>query len=286
MTGYGTAEFENDEYRVFIEIKTLNSKFLDIMTKLPKEVSAYENEMRRVISDVLVRGKVNYNVEVEVKSDRAKAARLNQVLFENYKHQIYKVAGGLKVNDSEIFLSIMNMPDIFDQDESEESLDQKLIADLTKDAALQCDAYRLDEGVSIERAMEGSRKAITDRLSQVRMLDPIRKEKVKKKIMQGLKDLELDDKYEPNRFEQEMIYYIEKLDISEEEVRLANHLEFFHQTLQEKDSQGKKLGFISQEMGREINTIGSKANDSEIQKLVVEMKDELEKIKEQVLNVV
>ena len=287
MTGYGLAQFENDECSISVEVKSLNSKFLDIVTKLPKEILTYENELRKIIADQLVRGKINFSIEITPKNGSTAAAKIDPELFQHYHDQFKGVSSGLNVSDGELFNAIMNLPDVLGKDQDLSSLlDKKSIEQLTRQATDQCDIFRIEEGKSIETAMKSFGEAIMEKLALIKEKDPQRVQNIKDRINESLNNLDSTEKSDPNRFEQELIYYIEKLDLSEEYVRLENHIKFFQETLISKDSQGKKLGFISQEMGREINTIGSKANDSDIQKLVVEMKDELEKIKEQVLNIV
>lgn len=287
MTGYGTAQFENDELSVSVEVRALNSKFLDIVTKLPKEASSFESDLRRILSDQLVRGKISLLLDLSKKTDNSGSSKINQEIFNQYEKQIRQVSKDLNIDDAAVFKAILSMPDVYEKEEnSVESIDQDLIKKLTSDATAQCEAFRVSEGQSIEKAMIEFGKNISTRLAAIKLKDPIRIESIKNRINESLNGVNAAEKIDPNRFEQEIIYYLEKLDITEEFVRLENHLNFFKETLEAKESQGKKLGFISQEMGREINTIGSKANDSDIQKLVVEMKDELEKIKEQVLNIV
>jgi uncharacterized protein (TIGR00255 family) len=287
MTGYGNANFENEELAIQVEIKTLNSKFLDINSKVPKEISSIENDLRKIISDRLLRGKVNFSVELHTKSGTNQALRINQELFEHYKREILNATEGMQLSDSDVLNSILKSSDIYEQPESKKDLvDKSTMEALVNQALDKCDAFRRQEGESVDKAMRSFATNISSSLDQIKTKDPERIEQLKTRINESLKELSSSEMADPNRFEQELIYYIEKLDISEEIVRLENHITFFNSTLDEADSQGKKLGFISQEMGREINTIGSKANNSDIQKLVVEMKDELEKIKEQVLNII
>ncbi len=288
MTGYGIAQFEDDQLSISVEIKTLNSKFLDCAAKLPKEVSIYENEIRKIIGDKLVRGKANFTIEVSFKSGVNSSPTVDQEVFDHYKAEFSNAAGDMKITDADLYAQIMKMSDVLvlKEQDTNSMLDKAKVLELTEQAIDQCDQYRIDEGKSIEEAMIGFGKNIAITLEAIKKRNPERIENIKSRINASLEELESSEKADPNRFEQELIYYIEKLDISEEFVRLGNHIEYYQETLASSDSQGKKLGFISQEMGREINTIGSKANDSEIQRLVVEMKDELEKIKEQVLNIV
>ena len=192
-----------------------------------------------------------------------------------------------QINSPQIFGQILSIPEVVKPIEPEmDRLDQKVIFDLISEALEKCSEFRIQEGSALEKIFLSCVENIKQRLDEIGELEPLRKQSVKERLKVGLEELNNVEKVDENRFEQEIIYYIEKLDISEEIVRLKNHLEYFDTTLREKDAQGKKLGFISQEIGREINTIGSKANDAAIQRLVVDMKDELEKIKEQILNIV
>lgn len=287
MTGYGIARFENDQISIQVEVKALNSKFLDIIAKAPKDVSPYEIELKKLIGDALVRGKINFNIEFALKSTNSQASVINTELFNFHKEQINKVSKGMNLNDADIFQSIMKISEIYTTPETETNLigKEQVIA-MTNEALDQCLAFRKQEGHSVEVALKLFSKRINDNLQKIKQKDPDRIVTLKERLLDGLKELEVNDKMDENRFEQELIFYIEKLDITEEIVRLENHLAYFQETLAEEDSQGKKLGFIGQEIGREINTIGSKANNADIQKHVVDMKDDLEKIKEQVLNIV
>lgn len=287
MTGYGHANFENDQMSIDVEIKSLNSKFLDISTKLPKEVAAYENEIKKILTEKIVRGKVNFTVEITLKNGIGSAGTLNQSLFNHYKKELRAVASKDELSDTDLVKEVLRLPDIIEySDTTNDLVDKEQLFSLTNRALVECEKFRKQEGQAAEAALGTFAKHIDEKLAEVKQKDPERINAIKDRINESLSELAASDKSDPNRFEQELIYYIEKLDIAEEIIRLENHIAYFHETLAEKESQGKKLGFISQEMGREINTIGSKANNSDIQKLVVDMKDELEKIKEQVLNVV
>ncbi|MEP2023880.1 YicC/YloC family endoribonuclease [Reichenbachiella sp.] len=287
MTGYGHAKFENDQMSIDVEIKSLNSKFLDISTKLPKEVAAFENEIKKILTEKIVRGKVNFSVEIALKNGIGSAGTLNQSLFNHYKNELRSVVSEQELSDTDLVKEVLRMPDILEfTDTTNDQVDRDQLFSLTGEALVECEKFRIQEGQAAESALATFAKHIDEKLALIKQKDPERIEAIKDRINESLSELAASDKSDPNRFEQELIYYIEKLDIAEEIIRLQNHIAYFHETLAEKESQGKKLGFISQEMGREINTIGSKANNSDIQKLVVDMKDELEKIKEQVLNVV
>lgn len=287
MTGYGHANFENDQMSIDVEIKSLNSKFLDISTKLPKEVAAYENEIKKILTDKIVRGKVNFSIDITLKNGVGSAGVLNQSLFNHYKKQLRTVVSEAELSDAELIKEVLRQPDIFEySDTTNDLVDKEQLFTLINQAVLECEKFRIQEGQAAETALGTFAKSIDQNLTLIKEKDPERIIAIKDRINESLSELAASEKSDPNRFEQELIYYIEKLDIAEEIIRLRNHISYFHETLAVKESQGKKLGFISQEMGREINTIGSKANNSDIQKLVVDMKDELEKIKEQVLNVV
>ena len=287
MTGYGHAKFENDQISIDLEIKSLNSKFLDISTKLPKEVAAYENEIKKILTEKIVRGKVNFSLEITQKNGNESAGKLNRSLFNHYKSEIRAAVSKEELSDADLIKQVLRLSDIFEfSDTPNDQVDKKQLIALTHAALVECDNFRIQEGQAAASALGTFAKHIDEKLSLIKQKDPDRIVAIKERINESLSELTASDKSDPNRFEQELIYYIEKLDIAEEIIRLQNHIAYFHETLAEKESQGKKLGFISQEMGREINTIGSKANNSDIQKLVVDMKDELEKIKEQVLNVV
>ncbi|MEP3387786.1 MAG: YicC/YloC family endoribonuclease [Reichenbachiella sp.] len=287
MTGYGHANFENDQMSIDVEIKSLNSKFLDISTKLPKEVAAYENEIKKILTDKIVRGKVNFSIDITLKNGVGSAGVLNQSLFNHYKKQLRTVVSEAELSDAELIKEVLRQPDIFEySDTTNDLVDKEQLFTLINQAVVECEKFRIQEGQAAESALGTFAKSIDQKLTLIKEKDPERIVAIKDRINESLSELAASEKSDPNRFEQELIYYIEKLDIAEEIIRLQNHISYFHETLAVKESQGKKLGFISQEMGREINTIGSKANNSDIQKLVVDMKDELEKIKEQVLNVV
>lgn len=287
MTGYGHAQFENGQMSIDVEIKSLNSKFLDISTKLAKEISAYENEIKKILNERIVRGKVNFNIEITLKNGFSTAGKLNQALFKHYKQELQSVMNSDEWSDADITKEILRMPDLFEYSETANDLvDKSLLFDLMNKALDECEKFRMQEGQAAQKALGSFAQNIAEKLEKIKKLDPDRIVAIKDRINESLTELAASEKADPNRFEQELIYYIEKLDISEEIIRLENHISYFQETLAKEESLGKKLGFISQEMGREINTIGSKANNSDIQKLVVDMKDELEKIKEQVLNVV
>lgn len=287
MTGYGSAAFENKECKVTIEVKTLNSKFLDLSLKLPKAAQEYELDLKVLVSDILNRGKAGIVIDYEEKQKDEARYNLNQALFQQYFDQLKALKGNLSVSDETIFESALQMPEVLQQKEARETLKISLeeLLETLKKALLACDEFRVREGKVLYGKFLSYIDTIQSKLDQVDKRDPERIAAIKERIDKNLAEMVGKDKIDQNRFEQELIYYIEKLDVSEEKVRLASHLNYFKESLGSPESNGKKLSFISQELGREINTIGSKANDAVIQKLVVEMKEELEKIKEQLLNI-
>ncbi|TFH19526.1 MAG: YicC family protein [Bacteroidia bacterium] len=286
MTGYGKAECLLPDKKLTIEIRSLNSKQMDTNTRLPSLYKEKELEIRQLITSGLERGKVECSLYYEL-SENAASGIINEEVVKSYYQQLYKIAGELGLPTSpELLSTVMRMPDTI-RTEKAEIKDEEWL--LLKDALLraldQVQEFRNQEGLSLDKDMRQRVKAIAEKLGQVAKYEAARMEQIRERIGNNLGEFLKKDAVDENRFEQELIYYIEKLDISEEKVRLANHCNYFLETMEDAGPAGKKLGFISQEMGREINTLGSKANHTEIQKLVVEMKDELERIKEQVLNV-
>jgi uncharacterized protein (TIGR00255 family) len=286
MTGYGKAECLLPDKKLTIEIRSLNSKQMDSNVRLPTLYKEKELEIRQLITAALERGKVECTFYYEV-SENAASGTINEEVVKSYYEQLYKIAGELGLPTSpELLTAVMRLPDTLRSEkagiEDEEWLRVK---DSLMQALDQVSEFRNQEGLSLEKDMKQRVRSISEKLGQVSGFEPARMEQIRERIGNNLEEFLKKDAVDENRFEQELIYYIEKLDISEEKVRLANHCDYFLETMQEAGPVGKKLGFISQEMGREINTLGAKANQTEIQKLVVEMKDELERIKEQVLNV-
>ncbi len=286
MTGYGKAVCELPQKKVNIEIRSLNSKQLDINTRIPGLYREKEIEIRNRISNRLFRGKVDISffVEAEVPD---KVTKINTGIIESYYGQLKPVAEKLNIEQNVDFLRIiMPLPDTTKTEQTE--LDEKEWAELVKaiDKALDdIVEFRRQEGESLLKEIIQRIENISSLLKEVEPLEKGRIEKIKERVKDGLQFLNDKTNVDENRFEQELIYYLEKLDITEEKVRLANHLDYFMETLVSGKPVGKKLGFITQEIGREINTLGSKANDAALQRIVIRMKDELEKIKEQILNV-
>ena len=286
MTGYGKAIAETPQKKITIEIKSLNSKQLDLSTKLPWLYKEKEPEIRNIISQRLDRGKIDLSVYFDILEDEGIPV-INKTIVRNYFSQFREIAEELGLNlDDQILPVIMKLPDALKTEkpelsESEWELARKQIMESI--AAL--DIYRIEEGKSIEADLRKSISGILDSLKAIESCEPGRIEKVREKLLNILRDNAGTENVDKNRFEQELIFYLEKYHINEEKVRLRKHCEYFFETVGSKSPNGKILGFIAQEIGREINTIGSKANDATIQKLVVMMKDELEKIKEQTNNI-
>ena len=283
MTGYGKSVLQLPTKKVTIEIKSLNSKNLDINTRIPSYYKEKELSIRKKLASALVRGKVDFSIYVEITADETSSS-INKAVVNKYIDQLRNIVVVGTSDDVKLLEMAVRMPDALktereELDENEWSEIESHIDTALKDIV----QYRIDEAASLEIDFKQRITNIKSCLAQVHEMDGERIENVKQRLGKALDELKVE--VDENRFEQELIYYLEKLDINEEKVRLANHLDYFLQTLDTKDSNGKKLGFIVQEMRREINTTGSKANFAPMQKVVIQMKDELEKIKEQILNV-
>ncbi len=285
MTGYGKAVVAYKGKKINVEVKSLNSKTLDLSTRIAPLYREKEMEIRQAVSAKVLRGKVDFSIWIE-KENAVDAVSINAALVENYTRQIRDIADktGLSV-PTDWFSLLLRLPDVTAKTDVEVLEDEEWIAARQcVDAALdQLVAFRTQEGAALEKKFNEKVDNIERLLHSIEPYEKARVEKIKTRIIDGLKNIP-DVEYDKNRLEQELIYYIEKLDISEEKQRLANHLKYFRETMNDGCGQGKKLGFIAQEMGREINTTGSKSNNAEMQNIVVKMKDELEQIKEQVLN--
>ncbi|MGS2725558.1 YicC/YloC family endoribonuclease [Psychroserpens sp. BH13MA-6] len=280
MTGYGKSVIQLPTKKISIEIKSLNSKNLDLNTRMPSLYREKELEIRKLIASKLVRGKVDFSLYMEITGEET-STQINKTVVMQYMKQLKEVANG---EDTELLKMAIRLPDAVTTERDDIDEDEwKAIAKTIDDSLTKIQQYRLDEGQSLETDFQNRVHNIATLLDQVIAMDPERIDGVRERLTKGIADIK--EKVDENRFEQELVYYIEKFDITEEKVRLKNHLDYFLKALESEDSNGKKLGFISQEMGREINTIGSKSNYAPMQKLVVQMKDELEKIKEQLLNV-
>ncbi|WP_115460923.1 YicC/YloC family endoribonuclease [Winogradskyella aurantiaca] len=280
MTGYGKTVIQLPTRKISIEIKSLNSKNLDLNARMPSTYRVKELEIRKRIAAKLVRGKVDFALYVDVTGEETSSS-INKSVVGSYMNQLREVA---QATEGELLQMAIRLPDAINTEREDINEDEwkqlSEVIDTTLDKLVQ---YRTEEGTSLKLDFEKRIENLNSLLKEVALIDPERIENVRVKLEKGVSDIK--EKVDENRFEQELIYYIEKFDITEEKVRLSNHLDYFVSTLGSKDSNGKKLGFICQEIGREINTIGSKANFAPMQKLVVQMKDELEKIKEQMLNV-
>ena len=287
MTGYGNATIEAERLSISVEVKSLNSKFLDLNLKAPKEYADKDIEIRNIISNTMERGKVGLSIEVERKGEQEAKININRQLIAQYYKDLKETAVLLGAPQDDLFRIAMQMPKAVNAD-TEDKVSQEewnMVVKLLHEAIKKCEEFRLQEGKSLEQKFRQYIERIGQLLAKVNEADPQRIQGIKDRIKNHFADYGMNEQVDKNRFEQELIYYIEKLDISEEKVRLRNHLDYFLETIAEKESNGKKLGFIAQELGREINTIGSKANDAQIQRAVVEMKEELEKIKEQAMNI-
>jgi uncharacterized protein (TIGR00255 family) len=286
MTGYGKSVCELPSKRITIELKSLNSKQLDINTRIPNLYREKDLAIRNEISQKLQRGKIDVTFYVESMVPD-KISQVNEEVITTYHEQLKSLADKLGLADNTDFLRIiMPLPDTLKSPQAElDEEEWKAVNKSLIEAIEQLDDFRAQEGVSMQKDVKERNESIKNLLHQITPFENQRTEKIRTRIMDSLSDVNNNGNIDENRFEQELIYYLEKLDISEEKVRLSNHLQYFEETLNEEGPVGKKLGFISQEMGREINTLGSKANDAEIQRLVVRMKDDLEKIKEQILNI-
>lgn len=287
MTGYGQARFENDNFSIAVEVKTLNSKFLDIGIRIPKILNDKELEIRNLISEKLKRGKVSMMLEYSKKGNSVSQININKNLFQQYFDYLKELADSVGSKSDDLFKMAVQFPDVIaiNDNDNDNKKEWQLILSVIKKAIENCNDYREKEGSVLSQNLIEYINSIYKNLEEIKQLDPQRVEKVKKRLNENLKEFAKREELDENRLEQELIYYIEKLDISEEKVRLNSHIDYFKEILNGKNSLGKKLNFIAQEIGREINTIGSKSNDAVIQKLVVNMKEELEKIKEQVLNI-
>lgn len=291
MTGYGVAHVESDQLSVTVEIKTLNSKFLDIYCRIPRQYSEREIEIRNQVTQALERGKVELNLTVQPKENAGGGSVVNRSLVNGYFRDLTLTAEnlGFVADPTELLRVALQMPNAYMTDVADEKRREQewiLINKAVQESIGKCDMFRQQEGKLTGDKLAEYIAAIRALLVQVEEQDKTRIPAVRERLEKQVRDLLSDDNFDPNRFEQELIYYIEKYDISEEKMRLTNHLDYFTETLESEDSNGKKLNFISQEIGREINTIGSKANDAGVQRFVVQMKDELEKIKEQTMNVI
>ncbi len=284
MTGYGKTVVAYKEKKINVEIKSLNSKQLDLTTRIAPLYREKEMEIRQLISEHVVRGKVEFCIWIE-KDASTDAAPLNMALMENYYQQLRGFADGHGMTGGDWLSTLVRMPDVLTKTEQEvlDEAEWAVVKQGVLEALQHLVDFRTQEGAALEKKFGEKIDNIERLLASIEPFEKARVEKIRQRIVDGLRQIP-DVEYDKNRLEQELIYYIEKLDISEEKQRLTNHLKYFRETMADQPGQGKKLGFIAQEMGREINTTGSKSNQAEMQNIVVKMKDELEQIKEQVLN--
>lgn len=286
MTGFGLATQDLGNVKYTVEIKSLNSKFLELSIKLPRAFSDKEFELRNECSRLLERGKVNLSINAEQNETKNAALGIDVVLLEQYLKQLKEVSKTVDLPADNLLQLALGLPEVMKYQEEKVSEDEwKPVAQLFKKAVDAFQQFRLDEGNVLENDLKLRISIILENLSKVEIAEPERIITIKDRLNHFLAEAVGRENIDQNRFEQELIYYIDKLDITEEKIRLKTHCDYFLETLKNPDANGKKLGFIAQEIGREVNTLGSKANNATIQKLVVGMKEELEKIKEQLLNV-
>jgi uncharacterized protein (TIGR00255 family) len=286
MTGYGIAVFDSGNTKYTVEIKSLNSKFLELTLRIPKSFSEKEFQLRNECNKQIERGKVSLAINVEKADATVKAAGIDRELLKHYYNQLKSVSDDLGEKSGNLMQLALTLPEVVKYDEDTVSEEEWKIVEKTFQQALaNFQKFRADEGNVLEQDIKMRIGIILKNLEAVEVEEPKRVPVIRERLDQFLQEAVGREAIDQNRFEQELIYYIDKLDITEEKIRLKSHCDYFLETLKNADANGKKLGFISQEIGREINTLGSKANDANIQKLVVGMKEELEKIKEQLLNV-
>ena len=286
MTGFGRAESEMENKKVMVEAKSLNSKQFDLAVRMPPAYKEYEIPMRNELAKILVRGKIDVVITVESTADDD-VHKINEKIVKSYIKQLKEISRELNIEDSERLLQIaMRLPDSLESAKTDPDQEEWYKIMNTVHSALDMMIkHQESEGRALGSDIKSHINTIEALLDKVEPFESVRKEHLQEHLRKSLEENKLDESIDANRFHQELIYYLEKLDITEEKVRLKNHCGYFLETMLANEPVGKKLGFISQEIGREINTLGAKANNTDIQKLVVEMKDELEKIKEQLLNV-
>jgi len=287
MTGYGLASTDQENTKFAVEIKSLNSKFLELNLKLPRAYADKELFLRNICSKEIERGKVNVSINIERSEENLKGATINAALLSKYYKQLEAINIDLGANSNNLLQAVLSFPDVISYTEEVVNEGEWDILQQTFATALEnFNQFRETEGAVLKEDLELRISNILGFFAQIEVLAPLRIPQIRARLNQFLEENAGKLNVDQNRLEQELIYYIDKLDITEEKIRLKSHCDYFTETLKSKDANGKKLGFISQEIGREINTMGAKANDAQIQQLVVGMKEELEKIKEQLLNVI
>ena len=285
MTGYGKAEGVIGNKKITIQLKSLNSKQADVSVKVPSLFKDQELVLRKEIAKDLQRGKIEMYLSYEA-NEKENSYEIDEVVFQRYYNQLSLLNGKFKLDNSNLTATILKMPEILKaREESVNESNDNAVLTLLKEALVEINSFRADEGKTLELDLTDHINKIESLLAEALKYEDERTETVRTRILSNLEDAQQKDNVDMDRFEQEMIFYMEKYDISEEKVRLKAHCDYFKKTMAEEQGQGKKLGFISQEIGREVNALGSKSNHAQMQKLVVQMKDQLEKIKEQVLNV-
>jgi uncharacterized protein (TIGR00255 family) len=286
MTGYGIASLDSGSTKYTVEIKSLNSKFLELSLRLPKAFAEKEFQLRNDCNKQIERGKVNLSINVEMANSTVNAAGIDKNLLKHYYQQLKAVSIDLNEPAHNLLQLALGLPEVVKYEEETVSEEEWKVVEKTLNQAMSAfQQFRSDEGGVLEQDVKFRIGIILKNLAFIEIEEPKRVPLIRERLNQFLADSSARENIDQNRFEQELIYYIDKLDITEEKIRLKAHCDYFIETLKNDDANGKKLGFISQEIGREVNTLGSKANDANIQKLVVGMKEELEKIKEQLLNV-
>jgi uncharacterized protein (TIGR00255 family) len=286
MTGYGKAIANIGNKKFTVEMRSLNSKQLDLSVRMPGVYREKELEVRNELSKLTDRGKIEFSIYCETQGEDS-GNTINKNIAIGYFKQIKELASELQINlNDEVIHTVLRMPDVMKTERQElDETEWKEVWKIAKEAISKFDNFRLTEGKTLQKEVSDRINLILDLLTQVEPYEIARMETVKERINKSLADFVGNENVDKNRFEQELIYYMEKLDISEEKLRLKTHCDYFNETMNNETNQGRKLGFITQEIGREINTLGSKSNQADMQKIVVRMKDELEKIKEQILNV-
>lgn len=285
MTGYGDSVVDYDKFTVKTEIRSVNNKFMDISIRLPRYLHSKELQLRNELAKLVERGSVSVSVSIDFKKDAGVPQRFNREMIVSYAQELNGIREELGLSEGNLLQIILNMPDV--QLNADRQVDENEWSNIKKGVMLafgEFDTFRATEGAVLQKELRNNTEIILRETENIEKEEPLRVASIREKLTNHLESYIETDKIDQNRFEQEIVYYLEKIDIAEEKVRLRSHCQYFLDTLTEK-SAGKKLGFIAQEMGREINTIGSKANNLVIQKAVVIMKEELEKIKEQTLNI-
>jgi uncharacterized protein (TIGR00255 family) len=286
MTGFGRAESFTEDLNIVVEVKSLNSKFFDTIIKMPKAFSEKEIEVRNILEKSLVRGKISVAIDYQNKTTGSQPQVINKSLLTKYYNELNSLATKLSDDKADIFRLALYLPDVISPEISNDEIaNWEIIKSVMIEAIDYCNVFRTQEGKNLSKELTTYIEEIDKSLGEIDKMDPERIIQIRDRIKSNLAELIPENNYDENRFEQELIYYLEKLDISEEKVRLKGHLDYFLIEMNSPESNGKKLNFISQEIGREINTIGSKANYAPITRNVVLMKDSLEKVKEQLLNI-